>query len=487
MSGIFKLKETSTNLLLKAGDIRRMKAVTLQMKNTLIISAILFFSSSVRREAGGGVFAQQLSFSSQYYTNQFVVNPAFTGNKEKIRAFITHRSQWISVPGAPQTSYLTIDAPIEEKNVGMGLKLYSYSTDILSRMGAFATYSYKIKISDDNNLYFGLALGMLDNKINFAKAEVHDVNDPILFQQQQNRTIFSADFGVAYTWKNLEAGFAVPQVLGNKIKYGTLNGDDSYYNLSRHYQGSVKYLFDVDKEKEITAYPMIMFRYVKGAPFQFDINAVVDMKKMGWVGFTYHSSYALAISAGVRYKNLSLGYAFDLGMSKIKSYTGSSTEFLLGYTFTKTPSIIIDTTSGEVWAEQIQSTTNLIKPGDFDDAYWRSLNKNVDQEQIFNTIVDAVIAGKLQAYDLITDSPLTVSQVQAFLSQKSGKGKTKTPKKVTEKDISKVRMSEKWIFDKRKFTLVKQVIRIDLLVKRLDEFGQYYGDDRPLFYVKLKK
>ena len=466
-----------------------MKSVVLQLTKIVVSSAIFFISTLLQREGGGVLNAQQLSFSSQYYTNQFVVNPAFTGKSTKISAFLTHRSQWISVPGAPQTSYMTVDAPIEEKNVGLGLKLYSFSTDIITRIGAFATYSYKIKISDDNNLFFGLALGMLDNKINFERADVTDVNDPILFQQQQNRTIFSADFGVAYTWKKLEAGFAVPQVFGNKVKYGTLNGDASYYNLRRHYQGSVKYVFDVVKEKGITGYPLFMFRYVKGAPFQFDINAVVDWKKTGWFGLTYHSSYALALSAGIRYKNLTLGYAFDVGMSKIKAYTGSSTEFLLGYTFATKPALMVDTAFGEVWAEQIQSTTNMIKPGDFEDAYWKSLNKNVDQEQIFNTIVGAVRAGKLQAYDLITDSPLTLSQVEAFLNLKSAKGKTKTKttRKVTEKDISKVRMSEKWLFDKRKFTLVKQVTRIDLLVKKLDEFGQYYGDDRPLFYVKLKK
>ena len=456
------------------------------MKNTFKISAILFFSTLLIGGAGEDMSAQQLSFSSQYYTNQFVVNPAFTGNNENTKAYITHRSQWISVPGAPQTSYLTVDGPVEEKNICLGLKLYSYSTDILSRVGAFVTYSYKIKVNSDNDLYFGLAAGMLDNRIDFAKAIVHDADDPFLFQEQQNKTIFSADFGVGYKWKKLEAGFAVPQVLGNKIKFGNLTGEDSYYNLSRHYQGSVKYQFDVVKEKGITAFPLIMIRYVKNAPFQYDINAIVDWKKTGWVGFTYHSSYALAVSGGLRYKNLSVGYAYDLGLSKVKTYTGSSTEFLLGYTFTKKPSYVIDTANGEIWAEQIQSTSAMIKPEDYDDAYWKSLNKNVDQEKIFNTIVDAVISGKIQAYDLITNSPLTVPQVQAFLNKK-GASKTKNPKKVTNKDISKVRMSEKWVFDKKKFTLVKQVTRIDLLIKRLDESGEYTGDDRPLFYVKMKK
>ncbi len=87
------------------------------------------------------------------------------------------------------------------------------------------------------------------------------------------------------------------------------------------------------KEKEITAYPLIMVRYTEGAIVQYDINAVLDWKKIGWLGVTYHSNSSLALSAGVRYKNLSVGYAYDLGISNTKSYTGSSSEFLLGFTF----------------------------------------------------------------------------------------------------------------------------------------------------------
>lgn len=431
------------------------------------------------------VFAQQLSFSSQYYTNQFVVNPALTGNGSTINAFITHRSQWVSVPGAPQTSYITADGPLDAKNLGLGIKFYTYTTDILSRMGAFATYSYKIKVNETSNLSFGLAMGMLDNKINYSKAQVTDVNDPFLLQQQQSKAIFSADFGVAYTMKGLEVGFAVPQVLANKVRFGNLTGPDTYYNLQRHYQGTIKYTLDIVKDKGITAYPLIMFRSVKGAPFQFDVNAVVDWKKTGWVGITYHSSYALAISAGIRYKNLSLGYAYDLGMSKIKTYTGRSTEFLLGYSFTKKDPLVIDTTRGDIWAEQIQSAAALIKPEDYQDSYWKSLNKNVDQAKIYNTIVDAVLSGKVQAYDLLTDSPLTVNQVQTILNKAKGP-KAKGNKKVTDKDLSKIRMNERWVFDKGRFTLTKQVTRIDLLIQRLDENGQYTGTDKPLFYVKLK-
>jgi len=281
----------------------------------------------------GKGFAQQLPFSSQYYSNPFVLNPAYTGINENISVFLTHRSQWTGLAGAPQTSYFTIDGPVRAKNSSVGLKVYSDVTDIISRVGAFANYSYKFKIADSNNLYFGVACGVFDNKIDFSKAQIRDTDDPFLSQQAQNKTVFSADLGIVYVLKRLTIGFAVPQILGNRLKYPIVSGNNGYYNLNRHYQGTAKYVFDVSKEKAIIAYPLIMVRSVKGAPLQYDINGVIDWKKIGWVGVTYHSNYAMAISAGIRYRSFSVGYAFDIGISKISSYTGSTSEFLLGYIF----------------------------------------------------------------------------------------------------------------------------------------------------------
>ncbi len=295
------------------------------MRNLIIALALILVT--------GITFAQQVPFSSLYYANPFVTNPAFTGNHDRVNAFLTHRSQWTGISGSPQTSYLTIDGPIEAKNIGLGLNLYSDVTDITSRVGAFANYSYKLKINDDNNLFFGLALGVINNKIDFSKAVVRDKNDPYLFTESQSKVAFSADFGLGYTWKKLEVGFCAPQILGNTMKYKKTDNGSSYYTFARHYQGSIKYTFDLIKEKEITVYPLIAVRYATGSVFQYDVNAVVDWKKIGWFGITYHSNYAVALSGGLRYKNIAVGYAYDLGIGKIKSYTGSTSEFLLSYTF----------------------------------------------------------------------------------------------------------------------------------------------------------
>lgn len=130
-----------------------------------------------------------------------------------------------------------------------------------------------------------------------------------------------------------------------------------------------------------------------------------------------------------------------------------------------------------LWAELVESKTILIKPESWEEDYWNSVNKNMDKNKLFSTIVDAVLSGKKQAYDLFTDSLLTIDQVKEKLAGNA-------EKKINAEDLSMIRMREKWLFDDAKFKLEKQVTRIDLLLKKLDETGEYVGD-KALFYVNL--
>ncbi|MFY9309276.1 MAG: hypothetical protein WAQ28_09550 [Bacteroidia bacterium] len=152
---------------------------------------------------------------------------------------------------------------------------------------------------------------------------------------------------------------------------------------------------------------------------------------------------------------------------------------------TTTPSTN-DSTQGELWAEEVESRTILIKPEGWEENYWKTINKGMDGPLIFNTIVDAVLAGKKKAYDLLTDSVLTVEEVKSIIAA-GGNANPEEPgveQKIKPDDLSMIRMREKWHFDKEKFRLEKKVIRIDLTYKKLDETGAYIGD-KPLFYVYL--
>jgi len=138
------------------------------------------------------------------------------------------------------------------------------------------------------------------------------------------------------------------------------------------------------------------------------------------------------------------------------------------------------------WAGQVESKTNIIKPEGFQDEYWREVNKNVDYNKIFKTLVDAVLTGRKQAYDIISEKPLTVEEVKLRMGMLNDPEYVMTDK-ITANDLSAMRMREIWTFNEKDFSLEKKVKRIDLLLKKIDPTtGEYLGD-RALFYVKLEE
>ena len=410
------------------------------MKN-LIIAFVLFILVAT------SVKAQQTPFSSQYYSNQFITNPALTGNKGTTNAFLTHRTQWVGISGSPQTSYFTLDGSVKQRGVGLGLTMYSDVTDILARTGANVSYSYKLNINNSNSFTFGLALGVVNNKVNFSKAVVLDVTDPFLITQQIARTVVNADFGLAYKWKSLELGFAVPQLVGNSVRFMNNLGTTGTYNLARHYYSTLKYVFDVSSTKGITAYPLIMVRNVYGAPTQYDINGVIDWKKYGWFGVTYHSNYAVAFSFGARYKNLSIGYAYDLGISKIKQYTGTTSEFLLSYNFgTASSNEDLDILKNKVSELELKDSVNTLKINDLvvKDSLKDSLLLKLQNQSDTNTVeierlklrLDSLNSGKALSGDLLKKQAEEKAKIEAELARMKAKDdSTKLAILMTKSDI----------------------------------------------------
>jgi len=312
--------------------------------------------------------AQQLPFSSQYYANMFTVNPAFTGSNEFGSIFLSHRSQYAGVQGGPQTSYLSIDGKLRS-NVGLGLVAYHDQTDILGRTSAMANYSYGLKLGTEQRLTFGVAAGVQNNVVNYDQAQVVDQNDPILFASRQSKTVFNADAGIAYQWKDLQVGVAVPQFLMKQPDYTTNTGSSIIYSNSRHYRFTARYNFNISKSRDIVAYPLVMVRAVKGAPVQYDLNAIVDYKKWGWFSVSYRSNYAVTMSVGVRYKNLTVGYAQDIITGKVANYSRRSSEFLLSYAL------------GERWREQQKINEDL--NARLTQAEW----ENLKQQQALDTLL----------------------------------------------------------------------------------------------------
>lgn len=293
-----------------------------------IITPVLIISMIIVANAYG----QQLPLGSQYYVNMYTINPAEVGTSS-LQSYFSHRSQFTGITNGPQTSYISIDSPTKYKKMGLGLMAMSDRTDILSRNTFIVSYSYKLKFSENHGLNFGLNMGIINNSIAFDKAVIIDENDAIISNSNRSRTGFTSDFGLLYTLKDFQIGVSVPQIFSNSNLYINTAGEKFSFTSSRHYRSSLKYSFFINKSKNLSLYPMLVGRFVSGAPFQYDANLVLDSKNLGWLGFTYHSNYALSSSIGLRFQNIVVGYVYDFPMGDLNTFTGGSHEFILGYRF----------------------------------------------------------------------------------------------------------------------------------------------------------
>ena len=290
---------------------------------TLTFSTLFVFAS----------WGQQVPFYSQYYFNSFIYNPAFTGASGEINGFLTHHNQWTEIPGAPVTNSLTIDGPLQKEKAGMGVTIFNDATDITNRVGVGIAYSYAVNVNEDHKLRFGLSAGILNNQIDFAKARVGDVSDPNLFNQAQRKSTYDATFGVAYMFKDLTVGVALPQLFDNSVNYNQLDEDvNTAYGLKRHYLASIGYKYEINEDFTVT--PLTMLRLTPGAPFQFDFNVIGTYQGFANLALSYKHEYAIGINPMFKVnEKLQVGLSYDIITGTIGDFAGTSTEFMVGYTF----------------------------------------------------------------------------------------------------------------------------------------------------------
>ena len=294
---------------------------------TNIYSALIFTLC-----IGVNVLSQQLPLGSQYYVNMYSFNPAEVGTSS-LQSFFSHRNQYAGITGGPQTTYLSVDGPTKYDKIGLGFMAMSDRTDILSKNTFVVSYSYKLKFGQNHGLNFGLNLGILNNSIAFDEAIIIDEDDALVSNSSRSKTGFTSDFGLLYKMKELQIGVSVPQIFSNSNLYINTLGEKFSFTSSRHYRASLKYTFFLNESKNLSIYPLLAARFVNGAPFQYDANVVVDFKKIGWIGMTYHSNYAFSSSVGLRYQNMIIGYVYDYPIGNLNQFTKGSHEFILGYRF----------------------------------------------------------------------------------------------------------------------------------------------------------
>jgi type IX secretion system PorP/SprF family membrane protein len=302
-------------------------------------------------------FAQQLPVMGHYIYNPYLYNPARTGQNKLGSVNMNFKKQWVNMPQSPLTGILSIEGPIpgESKNMGLGAMIYSDQMHIISKTGGMATYAYHINFEKSEKYFHrlsaGISVGFLNQRFNFAEANLLDGNDAQVVANAVNGTSFDFSGGLDYQYKGLHIGASMLQGLNNSMKFISPNDtNDIKFVNSRHFIFTGSYRHDFGNTKNnFYLEPVFLGRLVPGLPFQAEGNLVFGMRNIGWLGFGYRSSNtesatsALTFTAGIEINNrVMAAYSMDMGVDKsLNNSLGMQHEFMLACRIGKDDSKLI--------------------------------------------------------------------------------------------------------------------------------------------------
>jgi len=279
------------------------------------------------------VNAQHYPMYSQYFFNDFAVNPAVAGANEWYDVRSNHRYQWVGLTDAPRTFTLSMYGPNKKMNMGYGGLIFTDNVGPTRRTGFQFAYAYHLKLNENVKLSFGLSAGLVQFMIDGHKITTHDPGDAVISNGLQFSMAFDSQFGFYLYHKKWYVSGTVPQLTRSKL-YFFENQALTESRLWHHYNVTGGYTFDLGEDFQIQ--PTVMVKYVKPIPVQLDFMARAIYKKQVWLGGAYRTMDAFSLMTGYTYKNyLSIGYSYDITTSNIQNYSSGTHELMLGVRFVK--------------------------------------------------------------------------------------------------------------------------------------------------------
>jgi type IX secretion system PorP/SprF family membrane protein len=271
-------------------------------------------------------FAQQDAQFTQYMYNTININPAYAGSRGVMSIFGLHRTQWVGLDGAPTTNAFSINTPINNSRLGVGLSLVNDRIGPTSDNTISADLSYTIPMNEDYKMSFGVkASGNIFN-LDTDKLTPAQANDPNL---QNFDNDFSPNFGAGVYLHSdkLYLGLSVPNFLQDS-KYN--DNDVAVFQERMNFYFIGGYVFDIGSSVKFK--PAVLTKLVTGAPLQVDASANFLFFDKLMLGGAYRWDAAVSALAGFQVTDgLFIGYSYDMETTELRRYNSGSHEVFLRF------------------------------------------------------------------------------------------------------------------------------------------------------------
>ncbi len=276
-------------------------------------------------------YSQQDTQFSNYMYNTLSFNPAYAGSRGTKSIFLSQRSQWIGLDGAPTTNALSYHSPLGSSNLGIGLSFLNDAIGPVEENLVSLDMSYTIQTSYDYKLAFGLRASAHMLNVDFMKLNIFNPGD-VLAQNNINNRI-SPNIGIGMFWYSDRSylGFSIPNLLETRhINKGLSTSVSSVSKERLHYHFTAGYLFDITQD--ILFKPAVLTKIVSGSPLQVDVSSNFQFYDKFTIGASYRLDAAVSFLAGFQLNpNWFLGYAYDFDTTNLSTFNSGSHEVFLRY------------------------------------------------------------------------------------------------------------------------------------------------------------
>mgnify|MGYP003449700688 FL=1 len=289
-----------------------------QSKVIMALIALVSFSAA----------AQQDAQYTNYMYNTININPAYAGSRGSMSIFGLHRTQWVGVDGAPTTNAFSVNTPLGDSKVGLGVSFINDALGVMDENTISIDVSYTLDLNNrGSKLSFGLKGSA--NLLNVAYSDLikYNPNDPQFQQDIQSQ--FTPNIGAGIYWHNEKTylGLSVPNFLE------TTRYDD---NIQSTMQQKMHYYFMgghvIDINPTLKFKPAFLLKAVTGAPLQADVTANFLIHNKFTVGAAYRLDAAWSALVGFQITDgLFMGYSYDAETTKLARYNSGSHEIFLRF------------------------------------------------------------------------------------------------------------------------------------------------------------
>ncbi|MCP1996750.1 type IX secretion system membrane protein PorP/SprF [Flavobacterium sp. HSC-61S13] len=271
--------------------------------------------------------AQSDAQYTQYMYNTINVNPAYAGSRGVMSVFGLHRAQWVGLEGAPNTTALSVNTPLGDSKLGLGVSFLNDNIGAMNENNIAIDLSYTLQLQGQLKLSFGLKGTVNLLNVDYTKLNIYHPNDDMFSNNINNQFTPNIGAGLYLYSDKSYLGVSVPNFLEsdryNDNAYVLMKQKMNFYLIGGH-------VFDLSPNLKFK--PAFLAKAVSGAPLQVDFSTNFMISEVFVIGGAYRWDAALSGLVGVQISDgLFVGYSYDAETTKLARYNSGSHEIFLRF------------------------------------------------------------------------------------------------------------------------------------------------------------